>query len=46
MTLEKIEDMLDRCQITTKRCTRLLHMGKERYGNRDDDSSVVSFQLS
>lgn len=42
ITLEKIEDMLDRCQITTKRCTRLLHMGKERYGNRDDTSFLVS----
>ena len=42
ITLEKIEDMLDRCQITTKRCTRLLHMGKERYGNRDNTSFLVS----
>ena len=45
ITLEKIEDMLDRCQITTKRCTRLLHMGKERYGNRDDDPFLVSLIL-
>lgn len=42
IALEKIEDMLERCVITSKRCTRLLHIGKERYGNRDEVSFPVS----
>ena len=33
--LEKIEEMLDRCYSTSKRCTRLIYRGKSMFGEED-----------
>lgn len=43
--LEKVDDLLDRCRITAKRCKQLVYRYRERYAPRENDLCKCLFAL-
>lgn len=43
--LEKVDDLLDRCRITAKRCKQLVYRYRERYAPRENSLCPCLFAL-
>ena len=43
--LEKVDDLLDRCRITAKRCKQLVYRYRDRYAPRENDLCKCLFAL-
>ena len=43
--LEKVDDLLDRCRITAKRCKQLVYRYRERYAPRENSLYTCLFAL-